>query len=167
MRNAKIIELLNETGVPEDFILGDIQSDGANDMAGDYVPTKPKSVATKEYVDSHSPTTPGYITETGKGNYTPDLKVGNYFNYVLDQNATIELPALLSLQPGLTGHIALEQNNDGDYIATFASEYILPLGGFDMNTNAKSQSVFSYIVLSSKKVVLAYVAHYVNHIQPS
>ncbi len=85
----------------------------------------------------------GFEFQESLVSYVPDMEKKDYFEYRLDQNATIGAP--LNAKPGDTGTFAIRQDVVGGYTLTWAAEYMFS-GGIPpvLSVAPNSYDLFEY-----------------------
>lgn len=137
-----ILELYNDgTMTLPDASIAEVESRGA------------KALITREYFD-----TPRVVQETSLASFTPDFTSIKYFKYIMNQATTLNNP--LNQAIGQEGTITLQQDATGGRTITFGTDYVVPTGGFAINTTANAYNVFKYTVIDTNKILLEFVADF-------
>ncbi len=97
--------------------------------------------------------------ETGQATYVADFDEAIYFEYTLDQDATIDTPDNVSI--GDEGTIIIKQNATGGWNITLAAEWIMPAGSPGLNTNPNAYNVFKYVAVATDTILLEFIADFV------
>ncbi len=115
-------------------------------------------VATTQWV-AIGKTPHGYIAETGQAVYEPDISKGDYFEYTLDQNSTINEP--INGKTGDTGTIQVNQSVTTDgYIVTWGYFYRSPNAAPVMNTDKKWVHIFKYTFMTDGTIHMEFVSSF-------
>jgi len=110
-----------------------------------------KTLVTKEYVDGSN-----VIGETGSTSYSPNFNIGNYFEYTIDQNVTIDNPQ--NFEKGDKGYLIIIQDSNGNRSVSWGSNWIFPNGVPDIGQVANDINIFEYIVVSQDKIYVEFKA---------
>lgn len=121
------IIIINPTSIKNEFGL-EVFDDGSatlNNVDNTKIESRGvKSLVTKEYVDnevSNVSNAVNIVTESSLATFTPDLSVGNYFEYTVNQNTTINLP--INMTKGAEFKLIIIQDVIGNHSVTFDFEY--------------------------------------------
>ncbi len=101
----------------------------------------------------------GYIAETTQATYTPDADGLDFFEYTLDQDATIE--NIINGNIGDTGTIQINQAETIDgFVTTWGNLYKFTNGVPVMNTDKTWIHIFEYKIISNTSIHMEFLSSY-------
>ncbi len=99
----------------------------------------------------------GYLKDTGKPSYAPDIKAVDFFHYVLTEDTNIS--TLLNFENGKTGIIQIDQDAIGGHSVAFDASYMFANGNPTIMLNPYERMVFDYKI-SVGMIMIKHIASY-------